>query len=61
MADELKVELVESHRPGHDLRYALDTAKINQAGWVAPVDLGESLERTVWWTMQRPQWLHRTL
>lgn len=61
MSNELKVELVESHRPGHDLRYALDTAKINQAGWVAPVDLGESLERTVWWTMQRPQWLHRTL
>jgi len=59
MADRLKVEVVESHRPGHDLRYALDTSKINQAGWVAPVDLGESLERTVWWTMQRPQWLHR--
>src|SRR5262245_11627517 len=59
MSDQLKVDVVESWRPGHDLRYALDTTKINQAGWVAPVDLGESLERTVWWTMHRPEWLHR--
>lgn len=55
----LRYELVDFHssRPGHDLRYALDGNKIANAGWVAPVSLEESLERTVKWTLKHPEWL----
>ena len=55
----LRYELVDFHssRPGHDLRYALDGSKIANAGWKAPVSLEESLERTVRWTIARPEWL----
>jgi dTDP-glucose 4,6-dehydratase len=44
-------------RPGHDHRYALDASKIARAGWKAPVELGESLERTVHWFQSHPGWL----
>jgi dTDP-glucose 4,6-dehydratase len=56
---ELKYELVDFHssRPGHDLRYALDGTLLAQAGWKAPIPLEESLERTVRWTLDHPEWL----
>lgn len=44
-------------RPGHDLRYALDGSKLARIGWKAPVPLEASLERTVRWTLDHPQWL----
>ncbi len=47
-----------SSRPGHDLRYALDGKKIADAGWRAPISLEESLERTVKWTLDHPEWLN---
>jgi dTDP-glucose 4,6-dehydratase len=46
-----------SSRPGHDLRYALDGAKLAAAGWSPPMPLQESLARTVEWTMAHPEWL----
>lgn len=56
----LRYDLVDFHssRPGHDLRYALDGSKIADAGWTAPLSLEQSLERTVRWTMDHPQWLN---
>lgn len=56
---ELRYEYVDNHssRPGHDHRYALDASKIHNAGWKPPVGLDESLQRTVRWTLERPQWL----
>ena len=55
----LNYELVDFHssRPGHDLRYALDGGKIANTGWKAPLSLEESLERTVQWTLDHPEWL----
>lgn len=55
----LKYEIVDFHssRPGHDLRYALDGAKIASTGWVAPYSLEESLKRTINWTLENPEWL----
>ena len=55
----LKYELVDFHssRPGHDLRYAIDGNKIAEAGWVAPLSLEESIERTVNWTLKNKEWL----
>lgn len=46
-----------SSRPGHDLRYALDDAYIKFLGWKPPVTFESSLERTVRWYMDHPEWL----
>lgn len=56
---ELKYELVNFHlsRPGHDARYALDGGKLARWGWNSPMDLETSLERTVRWTIDHPEWL----
>lgn len=55
----LLYDLVDFHgsRPGHDLRYALDGAKMGDIGWKPPVPLDESIERTVAWTLAHPEWL----
>jgi dTDP-glucose 4,6-dehydratase len=55
----LRYELVDFHaaRPGHDRRYALDGAKLRASGWTPPVPFRESLERTVRWTLEHPEWL----
>lgn len=47
-----------SHRPGHDMRYALDGSKIASYGWKAPVGFAKSLEQTVRWTLDhKDRWL----
>lgn len=58
---ELKYVLEDFHttRPGHDLRYALDGSKLAKAGWVPPMPLERSLQLTVEWTKNNPQWLWR--
>jgi dTDP-glucose 4,6-dehydratase len=55
----LKYELVNFHssRPGHDLRYALDGSKLAEMGWKPPVHFEKSLEKTVRWTVEHPEWL----
>lgn len=55
----LKYELVDFHssRPGHDLRYALDGDKIKKIGWEQPISLEKSIEKTVAWTLDHPEWL----
>lgn len=52
-------ELVDFHssRPGHDLRYSLDDAKLHKAGWRAPFSLDNSLLKTVDWTLRHREWL----
>jgi dTDP-glucose 4,6-dehydratase len=46
-----------SSRPGHDLRYALDGSRLAGLGWKPPVALEKSLESTVRWSLDNPQWL----
>lgn len=55
----LHYELVDFHssRPGHDLRYALDDSKIRSMGWSQPIDIEQSLAKTVWWYLAHPGWL----
>lgn len=55
----LKHEMVDFHssRPGHDLRYALDGAKLAGMGWQMPVAFEQSLEKTVRWSVDHPEWL----
>ncbi len=52
-----RFEDFHSTRPGHDRRYALDGAKLAATGWRAPVSLEDSLQRTVKWTLDHPEWL----
>ncbi|MEM7630406.1 MAG: dTDP-glucose 4,6-dehydratase [Pseudomonadota bacterium] len=44
-------------RPGHDLRYAIDPARIRaELGWRPSVTLDEGLERTVDWYLANESW-----
>lgn len=59
LVHDLKYDLVDFHssRPGHDLRYAMDDSMIRSMGWVRPMGLEQSLEKTVRWYLMNPQWL----
>lgn len=56
---ELNYRLVDAHsvRPGHDAHYGLNASKIAKLGWTPPVLFEESLEKTVHWTLDHPEWL----
>lgn len=44
-------------RPGHDLRYAIDPARIREElGWRPSVTLEEGLRRTVHWYLENEAW-----
>lgn len=43
-------------RPGHDLRYAVDSSKIRKLGWEPEIEFDEGLERTVDWYKQHEEW-----
>jgi dTDP-glucose 4,6-dehydratase len=45
-------------RPGHDHRYAIDSAKIRrQLGWQAKVEFEAGLRRTIEWYLSNPSWV----
>jgi len=47
-------------RPGHDLRYALDSSRARrELGWAPRVPLADGLAQTVEWYRTHPQWLAR--
>ena len=44
-------------RPGHDLRYAIDAARIRcELGWEPSVTVEEGLARTVDWYLAHEDW-----
>jgi dTDP-glucose 4,6-dehydratase len=46
-------------RAGHDLRYAIDAAKLkNELGWVPSITFEEGLEKTVDWYLTNQEWLN---
>lgn len=52
-------DLIEyvTDRPGHDRRYAIDPAKIeNDLGWKAQEDFESGLEKTVLWYLENDWW-----
>ena len=54
---ESLIEFV-ADRKGHDLRYALDTTKIERdLGWKAEVDFEKGLRDTVTWYLDNRKWL----
>jgi len=46
-----------SSRPGHDLRYALDGSKLREMGFEYPKTFEQSLEKTINWYLDHPEWL----
>jgi len=52
------VELITpiADRPGHDVRYALDSGKIKALGWQPFVSLDEGLAKTVAWYKKNKEW-----
>ena len=54
-ADSL-IRPVNGLRPGHDQRYAVDTAKIRALGWRPELDLAGGIEKTARWYAERRDW-----
>lgn len=45
-------------RAGHDLRYAIDSSKLqNELGWIPSLQFEEGLEKTVDWFLENEDWL----
>jgi dTDP-glucose 4,6-dehydratase len=53
--DESLIEFVID-RPGHDRRYSLSAARLQELGWRAAVDFDEGIERTVSWYRENESW-----
>ncbi len=53
--DESWIERVPD-RPGHDLRYAVDSSKLRALGWSPEHDFDEQLAATVEWYRRRDDW-----
>jgi dTDP-glucose 4,6-dehydratase len=46
-------------RAGHDLRYAIDSSKLqNELNWVPSLQFEEGLEKTVAWYLENEEWLN---
>ena len=46
-------------RPGHDLRYAIDSTKLKEElGWEPSLQFEEGLEKTVDWYLANEEWLN---
>ncbi len=49
-------------RPGHDLRYAIDSSKLQkELGWSPIPDFAKGLEMTVEWYLNNTKWLERII
>ena len=49
-------------RPGHDLRYAIDSTKINkELGWSPSVTFEEGLLKTIDWYLENTEWMERII
>ena len=53
--DESLIKLVPD-RPGHDKRYAIDSAKLRALGWKPKKDWNEGIAETVRWYQEHESW-----
>ena len=45
-------------RPGHDLRYAIDSTKLkNELGWEPSLQFEEGIEKTIRWYLDNQEWM----
>ena len=46
-------------RAGHDLRYAIDAAKLkDELGWLPSLQFEEGISKTIDWYLKNPEWLN---
>ncbi|HET6942523.1 MAG TPA: dTDP-glucose 4,6-dehydratase [Sphingomicrobium sp.] len=58
-ANRSREELIEfvTDRPGHDARYAIDAAKLeDELGWRAQEDFDSGIEKTIAWYLENEWW-----
>jgi len=49
-------------RPGHDMRYAIDSSKIrDELGWQPKEDFASGFGKTVQWYLDNQEWTKRIL
>jgi dTDP-glucose 4,6-dehydratase len=49
-------------RPGHDMRYSIDSSKIsNNLGWAPSLDFEQGIEKTIDWYLTNQKWLDRVI
>jgi len=53
--DESYIQYV-TDRPGHDRRYAIDSSKMKELGWVPSTDFLTALKKTVEWYKENEDW-----
>lgn len=53
----LQHEPFSDTRPGHDRHYGLDGSKLRNLGWRSPRTFQDTMERTVAWQKEHPEWL----
>ncbi len=54
-AADARIDFV-ADRPGHDLRYSVDTTKIRQLGWTPAHTFEQALDATIEWYRTREDW-----
>ena len=55
------IEFVKD-RPGHDLRYAIDSTKVeNELGWTRSYDFEDGIKETIDWYMSNQEWIDNIL
>ena len=53
---------MQKDRAGHDLRYAIDSSKIQQElGWEPSLQFAEGLEKTVDWYLANQPWMEHII
>lgn len=48
-------------RPGHDIRYPLDDAKLRALGWTPQIEWEAGLRETIRWFVSHQDWLEKSL
>jgi len=48
-------------RPGHDFRYAMDSAKIRKLGWEPKVSFDDGIKLTILWYFKNMDWLKNVI
>jgi len=61
MKRDLDYQMVDFHssRPGHDLRYALDSQLMLDLGWKPKINFEDSISSIVEWSLANDRWLRK--
>ena len=59
--DESLISFVKD-RPGHDLRYAIDSSKVEQElGWTREYAFEDGIKETIEWYLNNQEWIDNIL